>query len=99
LAMADLGTEVSVDVAYRYKNAAIDQVDVHLMNYTATLIPEIEAEYPGGKQVLDDYLKANVSDRISEAEVKQMAPALVTFTIDELGEVTNAKVDISSGNP
>jgi len=99
LAMADLGTEVSVDVAYRYKNAAIDQVDVHLMNYTATLVPEMEAEYPGGKQVLNDYLKENVTDKISEAEVKKMAPALVTFTINETGEVTNALVSISSGNP
>ena len=99
LAMADAGTEVTIDVAYRYKNSAIDQIDVHNMNYKATLVPEIEAEFAGGKEVMNNYLKENVTDKISDADVKKIAPALVTFTIDENGDITNAQVDISSGNP
>jgi TonB family protein len=97
LATADLGTDVILEVAYRYKNPAIDQIDVRNMLVTQTVIPEMEAQFIGGKEELKAYLKKNAIDKISEAEKKEMKPVLVRFTIDEKGEVTNTELANPSG--
>jgi len=96
LATADLGTDVILEVAYRYKNAAIDQIDVRNMLVTQTVVPEIEAQYVGGYQELKEYLKKNAIDKISEADTKAMKPVLLRFTINEEGEVTNPEMHMSS---
>ena len=96
LATADLGTDVILEVAYRYKNSAIDQIDVRNMLVTQTVVPEMEAQYIGGKEQLKEYLKKNAIDKISEADTKAMKPVLVRFTIDENGEVINTEMHMSS---
>jgi TonB family protein len=98
LATADLGTDVILDVAYRFKNAAIDHIDVHNMLVTQTVVPEMEAEFIGGQEQLKAYLKKSAIDKISEADSKTMKPAKVEFIINEKGEVANATVSTSSGN-
>jgi TonB family protein len=98
LSTADLGTDVNIEVTYRYSNSAIDQTDILQMNYSATVVPQIEAEYVGGNEQLKMYLKENTIDKISEADAKKINPAVVTFIINEAGEVANAQVSTGSGD-
>ncbi|HXR81430.1 MAG TPA: TonB family protein, partial [Saprospiraceae bacterium] len=96
LATADLGTEVILEVEYRYKNSAIDQIDVRNMLVKQTVVPEMEAQFMGGQEQLKAYLKKNAIDKISEADTKAMKPVLLRFTINEEGEVTNPEMHMSS---
>ena len=68
------------------------------MNYSATVIPETEAEYPGGNQQMTQYLKENAIDKIPEISSKQIQQTLVEFTVNEKGETANAKIIKTSGD-
>jgi TonB family protein len=95
----DLGTDIFVNVNYRYPNSATGHPDVLGMHFSLTAIPEIEAEYPGGYKKLMKYLKENIIDIILNTTPKQFQQGNVTFTVNEKGEIVNSKISKTSGNP
>ena len=56
------------------------------------MVPETEAQYLGGYQLLKQYLKENAIDKISETNAKQLQLATVRFTINEEGQIIDAQI-------
>jgi len=99
LHQAELGTDVVVDIQYRYPNSVTNNMDLRGMHFEVTVVPEIEAEFIGGQAQLTQYLKENAINKISEADSKQMKQAIVSFTINEKGSIANAQISTTSGDP
>lgn len=95
----DLGTDISITIMYYSKNSVTGNPDIRTMHYSATTIPETEAEYHGGKEQLAAYLKANAIDKIPDSSSKQFQDIVIRFTVNEEGEVTNALLSGTSGDP
>ena len=99
LSMADVGNVIVVDVRYNYENSITGNNDPRHMHFEMTVIPEVEAEYPGGSQQLTMYLEKNAIDKISARFPKEMTQVIIRFTITETGEIANAQVSSSSKDP
>ena len=97
LKKADIGTDIVIDIKY-YKENSLDEGDIQTINFSFTVIPETEATYPGGHQLLRQYLKENAIDKISQSAATQFQLATVLFSIDENGEVIDSRISMSSGN-
>jgi TonB family protein len=99
LSSADLGSDVIITIKYKSKNQVTGNIDTGRSNYSATIIPETEAEYPGGNQQMTQYLKENAINKISESTSKQLQQALVGFTVNEKGAIANAQIIKTTGDP
>ncbi len=92
---ADAGTDISVHVYYMPENT-LSHNDPKEFDFSFIVNPEKEAEYEGGSERLQKYLKEQVMDKISEDVYREYALSAVKFTITEEGEVTNVHVSQSS---
>lgn len=93
---AEIGTEIVINVNYESKNSFTGQTDSGKMNYSVTVIPDTEAEFAEGD--LSQYIRENAIEQISTGGSTELNPALVNFTVDEAGEITDVKVSKSSGD-
>ena len=98
LHVADLGTEIVINVNYKYKNPATDKIENYMLNFSMMVIPEIEAEYIGGYQQLTRHIKENIINKISDNTLQQYQSGIVLFTIDEKGEITDTRISKSTGD-
>lgn len=98
LEKAELATNVIVNVKYRMKNPITHVLEDNQMLVSYTIVPEVEAEYAGGKQQVLQYLKDHGIDRISKSAPEEFQKGAVVFTINEDGDVTNAKISMTSGD-
>lgn len=99
LKKADQGAEISLKVKYKYKNSVTEDSYNHEMKISMMIIPETEAEFIGGYQLMAKYLTDNVINKISETIPKQFQQGAVTFTINEKGEIIKTRISITSGDP
>lgn len=97
LKMADLGTDIMVEVKYNPKNFS-DTTNINKVNFSFTIIPETEAEYPGGYELLKQYLKENAIDKIANPIAQKIEQATLKFTIGEEGQIIDAQISMSSGD-
>ena len=91
LRRVDEGSDITIKVHY-IPNNTLKHNDPKEMSFTFTVDPDDEAQFPGGKQQLQQYLKENIMDKISEASFKQYQLAAVKFTIDEVGKIRQPQV-------
>ena len=98
LRKADIGTHIIIDVKYKYQNSITGLDDVFNMNFPLTYIPDVEAEFAGGQDLLKQYLKENTVSKIPPASSKNLKMATVLFTVDANGKIANARVTSSSGD-
>jgi TonB family protein len=98
LKKADLGTDIVIDVAYKYKNSVTNNIENRSMHVSMTLVPEVEAAFVGGYQQLTKYLKETVINQISETIPKEFQAGIVIFTINEQGEIANSQISKTSGD-
>ena len=96
LSIADMNSDIAVNIDYKRKNSITGDIEISKMNYVSTLVPNVEAEYVGGKERMNQYLKENLVSKISTIDNLKMIFAAVRFTIDEDGEVINAKISQTS---
>ena len=100
---ADLGTDITINVNYKYKNSATDDIENHTMNVSMTVVsetpvvPEKEAEYVGGYHQLTKYLDENAIHKISVSSTKQIKEGTITFTVNERGEIVDPKISKTTG--
>jgi TonB family protein len=99
LKAADMGSEITVNVKYKYvdpltKNSNDQEIYVamQVINFKMTVTPEKEAEYVGGDNEMRAYLKEKAITKIPDATIKTIKTAQVTFTVNEVGEIENAKI-------
>jgi TonB family protein len=110
LKKVDLGSDIFINVKYRSKNAVTDSIEnneigldlfqggVYVKITVVQEIPEIEAEYAGGHQQMTNYLKENAINKISQTTPKHFQQGVVLFTVNEEGEIVNAKISKTSGD-
>ncbi|HLP19227.1 MAG TPA: energy transducer TonB [Chitinophagales bacterium] len=97
LSGAAMGSDVTVKIKYAYKDQKEDGFGRRDKTVegksTLTLVPDKEAEFPGGFKQLSDYFIANVINKINDKKaVEKFQFAAVKFTINETGQVTDAKI-------
>ncbi len=98
LKSASLGDDIVLEVTYRAKNFITKDFDVRVLHYTASIIPEHEAEFPGGLEPMTQYLKKNAMNKIPESALKEFQQVIVSFTVNENGEIANARLSSTSGD-
>ena len=69
------------------------------MSYFITVVPEKQAEYIGGQNLLIDYLRANSNPHTTGIEQKNLKPGQYTFTVNKEGSISKARLGTSSGYP
>ena len=79
-----------------YQNSASDYDD---FGPHYTIVPEKQATYTNGKDALLKYLKDNKSKDTDFIDKKKLQFVKVTFTITDNGNLTDVKLDRSSGYP
>jgi TonB family protein len=98
---ADMGSDISIKIKYTYKNGQKDNPgsDRSIMEgvVVVTVIPETEAEFPGGFNQLTKYMMENIINKISkESSVEKIQRTIVKFTVDEQGQIVDAKISNTS---
>jgi TonB family protein len=98
LRSADLGTDVVIDVEYKRKNAATGEAQSSHFHYTATVIPEVEAQFPGGHNQMMEYVKENAIEKIVVNTEKPLEQVVINFVVNEDGKIVNTRLSSSSGD-
>jgi TonB family protein len=99
LQSTDLGTEIVINIKYKSKDNFTGTIETNKMHYSTTIVPETEAEYSGGYPKMAQYLKENAIDKISESTAVQIKQAVVGFTVTDKGEIANAEISKTTGDP
>ena len=89
--MADAGTDISVKVQYIPENT-LTHNDIKEIDFIITIDPENEAEYIGGQQKLNQYLKENAIDKIPDGSFKNYDLTAIKFAINEDGQIIDAHI-------
>jgi TonB family protein len=98
LASSDLGAEVLLTVKYKTQNSANGKTEIRTMSFAVTIVPDVEASFKGGDSQLKSYFKNAVINKIPTAIQSKLNQSRVKFTINEIGEIINARVTESTGD-
>ncbi len=103
LRKADLGSDIRIKILFKYKNPGNEKQDLDDKilegQYTATIIPNQEAELHGGWKKFSEYMRLNLFEiNTAKSLAGDISRATVQFTVNEAGQVTNTKLIRSSGN-
>jgi TonB family protein len=100
---ADINTDIRIKIKFNYKSwvvATREQGKIKEGEYAATVIPQTEANYPGGFQALGNYITEQVVNKISIKDAaEKIRKAIVKFTINENGQLVDATLSSSSTDP
>ncbi|MEO8149630.1 MAG: energy transducer TonB [Bacteroidia bacterium] len=94
----DMGTNIVVNVKYKYNNPFSNEIENNDIHTTITAVPDNQAEYVGGYDQMTKYLNEKGIKKTFEAGPKQFQRIAVGFTVNEQGEITNTKILTSSGD-
>lgn len=100
---SDLGSEIHINVNFKFKKQSHTKSETldKIINggLTVTVVPETEAEFPGGLIKLTDYLMKNVINKIQEiVNPNKIIPAVAKFTVNETGKIIDVKIEQTSKN-
>jgi TonB family protein len=96
---ADLGSEIKMKIRFKYKIAKDYNGKIIEGEAAVAVVPETEAEYPGGYKQLSTYLTENVINKITGANAPaKLNRAIVKFVVSEQGEIEDAKILSSSSD-
>lgn len=105
LRKADPGTEVVVNVKYKYKEPASNEMldkemhaSVTAVSGITTVAPENDASFKGGYPQMVKYFNKNGILPIFEKGPKVLQQAVVGFTVNADGAITNTKIVATSGD-
>lgn len=104
LRKADLGSNIRINIKFKSKDPMNDMKDktekITEGQYTVTVIPATEARLAGGWKQFSQYMRTSLFRKNSDKGYSgQISKAQVQFTINEEGQIINAKLNRSSGNP
>ncbi|BDS15477.1 energy transducer TonB [Aureispira anguillae] len=95
---ADLNTDIRIEVQYKSENAATRMLETNKMDFTLTVVPEVEAVYSGGEKQLTEYLAANVIAKISDKIAKKDQQGIISFVVNKKGSVVETEVQETFGD-
>jgi hypothetical protein len=90
LMSADLGSPITVKVSYMPENN-LSHNDLQEMGFSFEVEPDVNAQFPGGKDQLQTYVTKTAIEKIPEGTYKGYDMSAVTFKVDENGFVTEVE--------
>jgi TonB family protein len=109
LATADLNTEVSIHVKFKYKNDVSSEAGgenkIIEGKLAVTVAPETEAQFPGGYTELKDQLTKSVMSKLpsggaaASMYADKISRTVVKFTVNEEGKVVDVSIATTSTDP
>ena len=94
----DINDNLSIRVAYKYKNPATNEMEYRNMkDISLIVVPEFSAMPVFGYDLLIEYLEENSLDKIPAPLQNKMDQLIIHFSVNELGEINNAFIKQSSG--
>ena len=101
---ADIGAGIHIKIKFKFKNEVNNKLEnagkIYEGEYIATVIPETEAEYPGGFKQFSEYLTDNVFNKISGSSASMLIQqAVLNFTVNEEGQIVDARLLRTSTDP
>lgn len=94
---SDFNSNIKISVSYIPENNLLANDEQHL-EFNISIEPNQTARFSGGDSALDKYLVDELSMKVPLSSFKQYQLAAVSFTINEQGNVTNAKIFSSTDN-
>jgi TonB family protein len=98
---ADMGTEINIKVTYSFAGATAPGGDTspRSIEYALTPGPEIEAQFPGGKEEMTRYMTEQVINKFDDKiTLENLARASICFVVNENGQITQPSIYRSTGN-
>lgn len=94
---SDLGSDIRIKIKFKFKNQVKESLDnineIVIGEYTVTVIPEKEAEYPGGFRKFTDYFTENLLNQMPEIAINEkVQQAILKFAINEEGQIIDAEI-------
>jgi TonB family protein len=92
---ADIGSDINIKIRFTIKNNDESGNGNEIMEgfLAVTVVPETEAEFPGGFNYLTKYLMENVIGKISDQIASEkIQPAIVKFAINEEGQIVDIQI-------
>jgi len=99
LESAEYSTNFIIRADYREKNKDTGAVEDGYSTPHRTIVPEKQAEYASGKDVLIEYLKENSKESRADVLVDELQPAKLFFTVTKNGTIEKVKLDRTSNYP
>jgi TonB family protein len=99
LQTAPYSSNLKIRADYQEKNIATGQLEANHSTPYLTIVPEKQATYLNGMDVLKKYLKDNSEEARTNVDPEKLQPAKLFFTVTKNGTVENIKLDRSSGYP
>lgn len=97
LKTADIRSDITIELNYIPDNT-LSHNESKTYDFTFTINPNQQAEYPGGREQFDDYINEKITGKISDANIKIHNVRAVQFTIDESGQVVDAHIPDTPSN-
>jgi hypothetical protein len=91
ISMSDVGTDISANVKYLPENKLRDN-DIKEINFTFSIDPETNAQFPGGEKAMLAYIKEKAVDKFPKECFTDYNLAVVKFEVDKTGQISNAQV-------
>lgn len=95
----DYSTNIKIRADYEHINKDTGKLEDSYSTPHLTIVPEKQAAYTAGKHVLIKYLKENNDPYTAIVQQEKLQPARLYFTVTKNGEISNIKLDRSSGYP
>ncbi|MBT8302263.1 MAG: energy transducer TonB [Maribacter sp.] len=99
LQTADYSTNFIVRAEYQEKNKETGDLEDSYSTPHRTIVPEKQAVYASGKDVLIEYLKEKSKEARKDVLVDELQPAKLFFTVTKNGTIENVKLDRTSNYP
>jgi len=79
------------------QNPVTGEAEFNYYSPHLTVVPEKQAVYKAGKEKLLAYFAKNNKENTLNLDEKKLRPAKLYFTVDKTGQITNVKLDRTSG--
>lgn len=92
-------TSFVVETEYVQKNPQCGKLELTTLTPHYTVVPEVQAEYEGGKESLMEFLRENSLELWKDIDEKELQPAKLFFTVTKSGAISNIYLDRTSNFP
>lgn len=98
LSNAAIGDQITIIINYKHKNSLTGKPEDSKMNVKYTVVPDKEAECSVNNKELRKYFDQSAIDKLPADFSKRNINPILIFTINENGEVSEAKITNPSGD-
>ena len=99
LQFSDYSTNFKIVADFQQRNPETGKLENNYTSPHLTIVPEKQADYEHGKDVLKKYLKENSKESREDIEPDKLQPAKLYFIVTKTGEVSNVRLDRTSNFP